>query len=1206
MKALRFTFLLCTALACGGVPPVCAQYVFSSLSPRDGLSSKEVFCTYTDEEGFLWAGTANGLNRWDGSRVMVITPYSATYPGLANEMVQALAGRGDTVWAATPSGLSQLDKRAGRFRTLPFVRGRDTLRPLNISKLVVTKDGPLWAGTSEGVFFLDRGCMRPASVWMPEALPVASENSWVYPGVDGALWVRRDSSLFYFHPTRRIFYSPARHPASWKVFDYYQISALAVTGDGRVWFGQYRREPGLHCFDPKTGAVSKHPSFGEVLAFVNLYADRQDRLWICTGLPAVYALDVKTDMSQRIRSGENGLAYPYVYNIHEDAGRNLWFANSGGIGKLPAVQPLEAVISLPQDTAQSGAKFSLVNALQPADSGHLWIGKDDGLHRISLADYSFTRTVRTSRPGERANRFFDIRRIRGQWWCGTGEGIQIFHPKTGKFTPFKPEKPHPGDPNLCHCSAVWIQEDAQGGVWYASWMDALYHYEHATGESIRIADSTGGPEGPEANWNFGFLDGKGRMWFNYADKGLRRWDAASRRMVNPIPLGPDRDAFSNVISYNMVSDGRDGYWVSTDKLGAVHLDSAGYITERISLQQGLHTTAALAVWVEPGGAKLWISTAEGIQTYDPARKLLSAIDLDFGTMVKDYGSIIVGHGGKAYISTNGRLVVINLATGARAVSVPAPLITSVRVFEKERPVPPQDSVLMLGYDENFFSIDFSSPLHRDVPALQYAYMLEGFDKDWVYCGRRQSAAYTNVPPGAYRFRVRTTNAQGEWQTTGRSILIRVRAPFWQQGWFSALCLLLCGAVAWRIWRFARARRQRQTITQTIDYFANSVYGENSVADICWDISRNCIAQMSLEDCVVYLRDDERPVLHQVAAYGPKNPQGHAIENPLEIPFGKGIVGMVAQTGKPILVQDTRLDPRYIVDDEARLSELAVPIIHDGEVIGVIDTEHSRRGFYTDVHMKALCTIASICANKIAEAKAEAATEHKERELLQTKSLLADSQLMALRAQMNPHFVFNSLNSIQECIVTGKHGDASLYLNKFSKLFRALLENSSKPLITLAEEIEVLELYLQLEHMRFEGSFEYQVEADEDLEAEEILIPSMLLQPFVENALWHGLMHKEGERSLTIAFECLPGDLFRCTIDDNGIGRKKAAELKAARSSGKSHISRGMQITADRIALMQRRGQSASLNIIDKYDGAGEPAGTQVVLELSAYLTTLES
>ena len=205
--------------------------------------------------------------------------------------------------------------------------------------------------------------------------------------------------------------------------------------------------------------------------------------------------------------------------------------------------------------------------------------------------------------------------------------------------------------------------------------------------------------------------------------------------------------------------------------------------------------------------------------------------------------------------------------------------------------------------------------------------------------------------------------------------------------------------------------------------------------------------------------------------------------------------------------------------------------------------------------------------------------------------------------MNPHFVFNCLNSIQECIVTAKYGEASLYLNKFSKLFRMLLNNSGRGMISLAEEVEVLQLYLSLEHMRFERSFEYDIRIDEELDAAEILIPSMLLQPFVENALWHGLMHKESDRSLLITFQSISDDLFRCTIDDNGIGREKARQLKAAKSGGNTHRSRGMQITADRVELMHRQGQAASIEIRDKQDETGKATGTTIIIELSAYLTT---
>jgi LytS/YehU family sensor histidine kinase len=353
--------------------------------------------------------------------------------------------------------------------------------------------------------------------------------------------------------------------------------------------------------------------------------------------------------------------------------------------------------------------------------------------------------------------------------------------------------------------------------------------------------------------------------------------------------------------------------------------------------------------------------------------------------------------------------------------------------------------------------------------------------------------------------------------------------------------------------------------------------------------------------VVYLVDKNNKVLVQKAAYGPKNPRGHEIINPIEIEIGKGIVGSVAATGKPLLINDTSKDPRYIVDDERRYSELSVPILHDGKVIGVIDSENTKKHFFTEDHLKALTTISSISSNKIAEAQAEAVAKENEVKLLEINKMLAESQLMALRAQMNPHFVFNCLNSIQECIVTQKYGEASNYLNKFSKLFRRVLNNSGKNLVTIDEEKEVLELYLSLEQMRFEQSFVWKMDIDDDLETDEILMPSMLLQPYVENALWHGLMHKEGERKLCIEFSRPQEDVFRCIIDDNGIGRKRSFELKSEQSKTKRHESKGLKISEDRLTVLNRQGYHATLDIADKYDDNGLATGTRVTIELSIFL-----
>ncbi len=157
---------------------------------------------------------------------------------------------------------------------------------------------------------------------------------------------------------------------------------------------------------------------------------------------------------------------------------------------------------------------------------------------------------------------------------------------------------------------------------------------------------------------------------------------------------------------------------------------------------------------------------------------------------------------------------------------------------------------------------------------------------------------------------------------------------------------------------------------TINYFATSLFGKNTVHEILWDVAKNCISRLGLVDCVIYLLDEDRGMLVQKAAYGKKNPEEFKIYVPIEIPLGMGIVGTVAQTGIPEIVDDASQDPRYIVDDQARLSELAVPLIVKNKVIGVIDSEHPERNFFNRYHQDALSTIASICASKISQALAD--------------------------------------------------------------------------------------------------------------------------------------------------------------------------------------------------------------------------------------------
>lgn len=215
--------------------------------------------------------------------------------------------------------------------------------------------------------------------------------------------------------------------------------------------------------------------------------------------------------------------------------------------------------------------------------------------------------------------------------------------------------------------------------------------------------------------------------------------------------------------------------------------------------------------------------------------------------------------------------------------------------------------------------------------------------------------------------------------------------------------------------------------------------------------------------------------------------------------------------------------------------------------------------------------------------------------LQYELEAAEAKLQSLRLQMNPHFLFNALNSIQELILTGNSDGAAMYLSKFSKLLRLILIHSDHEFLSIREEIGILELYLELESLRFYDTFEYHIECEPGLDQDEYKLPTLLIQPFVENAIWHGLLHKEGMRRLLVRFETEEDDSLICIIQDNGIGR--AAALKVKNIGG--HTGKGMSSSAERLQVMSsRHGRKNALEVIDLFSEEGAATGTCIRITIS--------
>jgi LytS/YehU family sensor histidine kinase len=206
----------------------------------------------------------------------------------------------------------------------------------------------------------------------------------------------------------------------------------------------------------------------------------------------------------------------------------------------------------------------------------------------------------------------------------------------------------------------------------------------------------------------------------------------------------------------------------------------------------------------------------------------------------------------------------------------------------------------------------------------------------------------------------------------------------------------------------------------------------------------------------------------------------------------------------------------------------------------------------------------------------------------------EMETRVLKAQMNPHFIFNSMNSIQQFILANDNANANAYLVKFARLLRKILESSTDEHISLDNELDILNKYIEIESLRFEDAFSYEIVVDDKLNRPDTRIPHMLIQPFVENAIWHGLLMKESDKNLKIFFEYVDEHSLWCVVDDNGAGRR----AQKTEGSVPKKKSLGIHFTAQRLELMRKEwGGDYGVEIADKVNAQGVSDGTRVKIKI---------
>ena len=980
---LRMIFFSLFLFLIFGTGDAWSQFYYSgkTLTTAQGLSDNYITCMFKDRTGFVWIGTRKGLNRFDGYSIISFLPGSGNT--ISNEVINNIAeDKKGRIWVATMRGLNCYDPSTGKWKAILYDEqsSEKGLPSYLVWDLEFDKKGLLWLAT-DGREFCSYDTEKEHFTWY-------------------------DWPAF------------AKKIAATTGSGYHSIQQIANDENGNFWLATNR---GLVHFNTGTGMFSLAATFaaGNITDFKpdyisgNIFTTQQN------GNVYSYNIEKKSSalLKPLMRSYPSDRAINYRYKI-------LLASPNGLIG---ITEKNEIYISTNIPHIPGTLSYKEVNATFVSPQGTQWIGTPQGLFYInnSKSSTAFLPLIH-SEYNEAVNNmggvYFDpvddlyftgsvipaaifiihrntgsVKKIthdarghplsgcsqikalaNGSIWLLTQTGIYQYDRKRQNFVPFS-------SPWKTSAPAYFtdIAEDPAGDLWigsfaygYARYNKTLKTYKPLQHENTKFLH--GLITGIEAHNN--------EIWFATYGYGVSRYNVATGALTqHSLQWQHCKKLEPLSLTNDITKDVAGKIWVATTAGGIVKFNNKPqWCTDftKLDMTTGLPANHIISV-TSDNQNNIWLLSNDGISVIDSMGNMLNrklTINL---FRFSGYGSSPVNRHPLHYNSTYNELLfavsgglLIHQPYKETDTSAAHLLFTGIKVNGQELY---GDTGIEQGltFSEKMqeLSFSFAALNFEGAEALSYQYKLEGFDDNWQSTNDIPTVTYKNLGTGSYAMHVKVFNADDRELGHIQSGTFLVTTPFWQKGWFTVIVIIgLLSLLYFFVIRFYKRRLNNEKI---VNLFSTSLYGHYSLEDIFWDIANNCIQLLGFEDCVIYQLDAEKKILLQIAAAGPKKMgEKRGIVNPIEIPLGKGIVGSVATSGKPEIIKNTAKDKRYIIDDELRFSEMTVPILVDGKVYAVIDSEHSRKKFFTSNHLRILIKVAGICSSRLVKFLIEEKLRHK--------------------------------------------------------------------------------------------------------------------------------------------------------------------------------------------------------------------------------------
>jgi len=794
---------LALAESAGQPPPVSFGRFFN----EDGLSHNTVWAISQDRTGYMWFGTFDGLNRYDGYAFKVYKHDPADPGSLVNNFILAThTDRKGNLWIATAEGIDRYDPAADNFiHYQPDLGSRHANYYVNL--IYEDAAGRIWIGAQNGLNRFDprqNRFVHVAGGWNTRHTEALAEDP------DGTLWVGRKDGLVRLDPHGQratAISPPAGHAGE------LTVKALARDRSGRLWVGT---ATGLLTYDRQRGQLQPFHPERLTKDILTLVPDRKGDLWIGTNLGlSVYHPATGTFTQHDTADDKHSLSDEVARAVYEDRDGNVWIGTFNGLNLINAdrknfhLYQADPKVKIKNYTLDFGEDRA----------GNLWVLTGGGIYVLDKGTQSLRcRLARTHPLLEKAERIL-IDRV-GKFYVSSG-GLALFDPATNQLSPYPYAGPEPLPRDI-----IALRKDRRGNLWMGTLDHGVYvldpanrlrRYVHQPGRVNSLANN---------HVNTIIEDRRGDVWLG-THGGLERFDPANDAFIHHRNDPADKRSISHNAVVTITEDHRGDLWLGTG-MGLNKLVRSTGTFVAYDRRHGLPGDAVNGIQEDDRG-NLWLSTNKGIARFDPARGTSIAFDVHAGLQGNQFNPNVSARSRDGALFFGG----VNGANGFYPDcirynrTVPPVVISDFQILNK--PVPlgngsvlrrhiSQTAEMTLSYKHSVFSFGFEALNYSSPGKNRYAYKMEGFDEDWIYSGDRRFATYTNLPSGrAYTFRVKASNNDGVWNEKGASVRIYITPPFWETLWFRGLALLTLAGGVYAVYsiRVRTIKRQKAALEREV-------------------------------------------------------------------------------------------------------------------------------------------------------------------------------------------------------------------------------------------------------------------------------------------------------------------------------------------------------------------------------------------------------